>query len=84
MHAITLRMYAAARKQWPLAGVAVTLQVSIPVRASRAEGNDIRREIVTHRRPRRRQRERLLAGSQCLARSTRCCPLQVRIATTLA
>jgi len=77
--AITLRMYA-ARKQWPLAGVAVTLQFNPDGKP--AEGNDIRRDIVLTGALDADQRERLLQVANA-------CPIhkvlsgEVRIATTL-
>lgn len=78
--AITLKMYA-ARKQWPLLGVDVSLQLDpggVP-----AAGNDIVRRIVLHGDLSDEQRTRLLQIANA-------CPVhklltgEVRIASTLA
>ncbi len=55
--AITLQMYA-ARKQWPLTGVEVELQLNPAGKA--AAGNDITRKISLHGELDDEQRERLL------------------------
>ena len=78
--AITLKMYA-ARKQWPLLGVDVSLQLNpggVP-----AAGNDIARSIALHGELSNEQRTRLLQIANA-------CPVhklltgEVRIASTLA
>lgn len=56
--AITLKMYA-ARKQWPLAGVEVRLQLN-PQGQSAAGGNDISRHIALSGELTGEQRDRLL------------------------
>jgi len=56
--AITLKMYA-ARKQWPLSGIEVTLQLN-PQSKAAAGGNDITRQITLHGELSDEQRERLL------------------------
>jgi len=56
--AITLKMYA-ARKQWPLSGIEVTLQLN-PQGKAAAGGNDITRQITLHGELSDEQRERLL------------------------
>jgi putative redox protein len=56
--AITLRMYA-ARKGWPLAGVAVELQLN-PDGAPAGGGSEIRRRISLRGELTEEQRERLL------------------------
>jgi putative redox protein len=78
--AITLQMYA-ARKQWPLTGVAVELQFNPD--GAPAAGNDIARAITLHGRLSDEQRDRLLLIANA-------CPIhkvltgEVRIATRLA
>lgn len=56
--AITLKMYA-ARKQWPLSGIEVTLQLNPDGKAA-ASGNDITRQIQLRGDLTDEQRERLL------------------------
>ncbi len=78
--AITLKMYA-ARKQWPLTGVDVHLQLN-PQGKATAGGNDITRQIELRGELTPEQRERLLQIANA-------CPVhkllsgEVRIATTL-
>ena len=77
--AITLQMYA-ARKQWPLRGIAVELRFN-PA-GTPADGNDIARSIALQGDLTDEQRERLLQIANL-------CPIhkvltgEVRIATTL-
>jgi putative redox protein len=77
--AITLQMYA-ARKQWPLAGIAVELRFNPAGRP--ASGNDISRTIALQGDLTDEQRERLLQIANL-------CPIhkvltgEIRIATTM-